>query len=49
MNNVENFKEEVRCVLSGYLPADEDMVNYLVAKIARLHEEYSNKEELTDD
>lgn len=49
MNDLQNFKAEVRDVLSGYLQANDDIVNYIVTKIARLHEEYSNKEREPND
>lgn len=43
MSNTEKFKEEVKSLLSGYLGSDEDTINYLVFKIASLHETYSEE------
>lgn len=44
MSSSEQFEEEVKVMLSGYLGSNQDAVNYLALKIRKLHEVYFKKE-----
>ena len=49
MSKNEQFEEDVKILLSGYLGSDPDTVDYLALKVRRLHEQYSAKENTNNE